>query len=116
MTVNEMIEMKEFARGLGYIIRENDWIDHRKFIVRYPSSTIYSTVLDFTYEGCDYVNLSESSVERLIPGDLHGNPRQTFYIGELNKDAVQNFLVQRWKDYKDYIEAIKLNNIESDFN
>ena len=57
-----MIEMKEFARGLGYTIRENDWIDHRKFTVRYPSSTIYSTVLDFTYEGCDYVNLDESSV------------------------------------------------------
>lgn len=37
-----MIEMKEFARGLGYIIRENDWIDHRKFTARYPSSTIYS--------------------------------------------------------------------------
>lgn len=114
MTINEMIEMKEFARGLGYIIRENDWIDHRKFTARYPSSTVYSTVLDFTYEGCDYVNLCETSVERLIHGDLHGT--QTFYIGELNKDAVQNFLVQRWKDYKDYIEAIKLNNIESDFN
>ena len=33
MTLNEMIEMKEFARGLGYTIRENDWIDHRKFTV-----------------------------------------------------------------------------------
>jgi hypothetical protein len=114
MTINEMIEMKEFARGLGYTIRENDWIDHRKFTVRYPNSTLYSTVLDFTYEGCDYVNLCESVVERLIQGDLHAT--QTFYVGELNKDAVQNFLVQRWKDYKDYIEAIKLNKIESDFN
>ena len=114
MTINEMIEMKEFARGLGYTIRENDWIDHRKFTVRYPNSTIYSAVLDFTYDGCDYVNLCETIVESLIKGDLHGT--QTFYIGELNKDAVQNFLVKRWKDYKDYIEVIKLNNIESDFN
>lgn len=114
MTINEMIEMKEFARGIGYTIRENDWIDHRKFTARYPNSALYSCVLDFTYEGCDYVNLCETAVERLIQGDLHGT--QTFYIGELNKDAVQNFLVQRWKDYKDYIEAIKLNNIESDFN
>lgn len=114
MTLNEMIEMKEFARGLGYTIRENDWIDHRKFTVRYPNSTIYSAVLDFTYDGCDYVNMCESVVERLIQGDLYGT--QTFYIGELDKSAVKKFLVQRWKDYKDYIEAIKLNNIESDFN
>lgn len=114
MKLEEMLEMKEFARGLGYVIRENDWIDSRKFTARFPNSTVYSTVLDFTYEGCDYVNLCETCVERLIQGDLHGS--QTFYIGELNKDAVQNFLVQRWKDYKDYIEAIKLNNIESDFN
>lgn len=116
MTINEMIEMKEFARGLGYTIRENDWEDHRKFTVRYPNSTLYSTVLDFTYDGCKYVNLCESPIEILIPGDLHGNPRQKFYVGELNKDAVQNFLVKRWKDYKDYIESIKLNKIDSDFN
>ena len=109
-----MIEMKEFARGLGYTIRENDWIDHRKFTARYPNSDVYSTVLDFTYEGCDYVNLCETCVEKMING-IERSPH-TFYIGELNKDAVQNFLVQRWKDYKDYIEAIKLNNIESDFN
>ena len=114
MTTEEMIEMKEFARNLGYTIRENDWIDHRKFTVRYPNSTIYSSVLDFTYEGCDYVNMCESAVERVIQGECRAS--QTFYIGELNKDTVQNFLVQRWKDYKDYIEAIKLNNIESDFN
>lgn len=86
----------------------------QKFTVRYPNSAIYSTVLDFTYEGCDYVNLCETIVENLIKGDIHAT--QAFYIGELNKDAVKNFLVQRWKDYKDYIEAIKLNNIESDFN
>lgn len=116
MTIDDMIEMKEFARGLGYTIRENDFVDHRKFTVRYPNSSIYSTILDFTYENCNYVNLDESSVESLIPENLHGNPRQTFYVGELDKDAVQNFLVQRWKDYKDYIEAIKLNKIESDFN
>lgn len=116
MTIDEMIEMKEFARVLGYTIRENDWEDHRKFTVRYPNSRLYSTVLDFTYEGCKYVNFCESPIEMLIPGDLHGNPKQTFFVGELNKDAVQNFLVQRWKDYKDYIEAIKLNKIESDFN
>ena len=113
MTINEMIEMKEFARGLGYTIRENDWIDHRKFTVRYPNSTFYSTVLDFTYEGCDYVNLSESSVERLLGKD---SVNQKFSIRELDKDAVQNFLVKRWKDYKDYIEAIRLNNIECDFD
>ena len=116
MTINEMIEMKEFARGLGYTIRENDFVDHRKFTVRYPNSSIYSTILDFTYENCNYVNLDESSVESLIPENLHRNKRKTFFVSELNKDAVQNFLVQRWKDYKDYIEAIKLNKIESDFN
>ena len=115
MTIEEMIEMKEFARGLGYTIRENDWIDHKKFAVRYPNSNIYSCVLDFTYEGCNYVNLCETSVERLIKEATHSST-QTFYVSELNKDAVQNFLVKRWKDYKDYIEAIKLNNIESDFN
>lgn len=114
MTINEMIEMKEFARGLGYTIRENDWKDSRQFTVRYPNSIVYSTVLDFTYEGCDYVNLSESSVERLLGKDLSVN--QKFSIRELDKDAVQNFLVKRWKDYKDYIEAIKLNNIECDFD
>ena len=109
-----MLEIKEFARGLGYTIREYEWIDHRKFTVRYPNSILYSAVLDFTYDGCDYVNLCETDVESLIKGDLHTS--HTFYIGELYKNAVQNFLVQRWKDYKDYIEAIKLNNIESDFN
>lgn len=114
MTINEMIEMKEFARGLGYTIRENEWRDHRKFTVRYPNSPIYFTVLDFTYDDCDYVDLCENSVERLLSRDLLGS--QTYYISELDKDAVHNFLVKRWKDYKDYIEAIKLNNIDSDFN
>ena len=59
-----MIEMKEFARGLGYTIIEKDWIDHRKFSVRYPNSSFYSTILDFTYEGCDYVNLGFSGNAR----------------------------------------------------
>lgn len=113
MTIDNMIEMKEFARELGYTIRENDWNASRQFAVRYPNSTPYSTVLDFTYDGCDYVNLSESSVERLLGKDLYSNQR--FSIRELDKDAVHNFFVKRWKDYKDYIEAIKLNNIECDF-
>lgn len=113
MTINEMIEMKEFARELGYTIRENDWRDNRQFTVRYPNSTLYSTVLDFTFDDCDYVNLSESSVERLLGKE---SITQRFSIRELDKDAVQNFLVKRWKDYKDYIEAIKLNNIECDFD
>ena len=114
MTLNEMIEMKEFARGLGYTIRENDWKDSRQFTVRYPNSTLHSTVLDFTYDGCDYVDFCESSVERLLGKDL--SIHQRFSIRELDKDAVHNFLVKRWKDYKDYIEAIKLNNIECDFD
>lgn len=69
---------------------------------------------DFTGDECDYVNLCETAVEKLMAGNLPC--LQTFYIGELDKDAVQNFLVKRWKDYKDYIEAIKLNKIESDFD
>ena len=114
MTIDEMIEMEEFARGLGYTIRENDWVDHRKFTVRYPNSIVYSAVLDFTFDDCDYVNLSESSVEKFLEKDL--SVKQKFSIRELDKDAVHNFLVKRWKDYKDYIEAIKLNNIECDFD
>lgn len=112
MTINEMIEMKEFARGLGYTIRE---IDNRKFTVRYPNSATFSTVLNFTYNGCNCVNLCESSVERMLKEDL-SFLAQRFYIRELDKYAVQNFLIKRWKDYKDYMEAIKLNNIDSDFN
>ena len=79
MAIDDMIEMKEFARGLGYTIRANDFVDHRKFTVRYPNSSIYSTILDFTYENCNYVNLDESSVESLIPENLHRNKRKTFF-------------------------------------
>lgn len=113
MTLEDMKEIKQFAKSMGYIIRE-DWGENL-FTARFPlSHSIYCTVLDFSYTDAKAVNLSDIPVERIITDDYRGSTK--FYIEDLRKTTVINFLCQKWKEYKELIGEKKLEQIQSDFN
>ena len=89
MTLEDMKEIKQFAKSMGYIIRE-DWGENL-FTARF-----------------------HIPVERIITDDYRGSTK--FYIEDLRKTTVKNFLCQKWKEYKELIGEKKLEKIQGDFN
>lgn len=113
MTLEEMKEIKLFAKSMGYIIRE-DWGENL-FTARFPlSHSIYCTVLDFSYTNAKFVNLSDIPVELIITDDYRGSTK--FYLENLSKNSVKNFLCEKWKEYKELLEDKKLEQMQGDFN
>ena len=113
MTLDDMKEIKQYAKILGYVIRE-EW-DENLFTARFPLSTsIYCTVLDFSYTDAKCVNLSDISVERIINDDYRISTK--FYIEDLSKNTIKNFLSRKWKEYKEFVEEKKLEKIQDDFS
>ena len=119
MTIDEMQEIKAFARSLGYVISEgsNLWSNDKMFTVLYPNTySEYNTILDFTFSNLDAVDLTNHSARKLMTEEVDCLDVNTFDLKTLDNEEVKQFLIYKWEEYKRYFTTIKLNNIESDFN
>ena len=119
MNVYGMQKIKDFARSIGYVVEESGWQNKKMFTVRYPLAyDEYNTVIDYSYNSLDFVDLSNETAEELVKNtlDLTEEKYTTYRIKEIHPKFIKQFLIDKWSEYKKYLTEVKLNNIERDFN
>lgn len=119
MNVYGMQKIKDFARSIGYVVEESGWLNKKMFTIRYPLAyDEYNTVIDYSYNSLDYVDLSNETPEQLVENTISLDDAKytTYRIKEIRPKFIKQYLIDKWSEYKKYLTEVKLNNIESDFN
>lgn len=128
MTFNEMKKIKEYARNLGYSVRDNtndekckdaefkDW----QYIVCIPNSINYEAIIDYSYdepECCDIMwNLDVFfEQDQDIRDDLIGWHSSCINIKEYSYRKMRNELKNFIVSYKERFQQERINEINKDF-
>ena len=118
MNVNGMQKIKDFARSLGYIVDDTNWRDSRMFTIRYPLAyDEYNTVVDFTWNSLNFVDICEDDVEKLVERYIDSDDQKytTYKIEEIRPKFIKEHLVKKWMEYKNYLIKKKIDEIGKDF-
>lgn len=115
MTPEELLSLKEFGRNMGYLV--NDRFDNKRcFTLRYPECSTYDVVFDNTYHDGVTISFSTQTAYDIIHNfsDYDGNADEYNYKFVPLKMA-QYELIEKWKEYKNYLNEIEVNKIGEDF-
>lgn len=120
MTLDEMIEIKEYARNLGYIIHEGDELvngDEYQFIARMPNCGNLD-ILNFhdISHKLVYIIKDFKEIDRAYNTIFHINEDMAqLSLESMDKDSVIKYLDHCFLYYKNVILERKMQNIEKDF-
>lgn len=128
MTFNEMKKIKEYARNLGYSVRDNTNNERCKdagfkewqFIVCVPNSINYEAIIDYSYdepECCDIMwNLDVFfEQDQDVRDDLIGWHSSCINIKEYSYRKMRNELKNFIISYKERFQQERINEINKDF-
>ena len=126
MTTKEMQSIKEYAKNLGYVVKDNKTYEMFKdfadsaFIVCLPNTEDYESVLDYTYDDENMFDLMEcvdvffeedsDTKDDMLGWDSHYEILEHFSLNKL-----KSILVSVMKEYKHKKIDLKKEEIEKDF-
>ena len=126
MTIKEMQSIKEYAKNLGYVVKDNKTyemfkdFDDSAFIVCLPNTEDYESVLDYTYDDENMFDLMEcvdvffeedsDTKDDMIGWYSHYERLEYFSLNKL-----KSILVRVMKEYKHKKIDLKKEEIEKDF-
>lgn len=126
MTTKEMQYIKEYARNLGYVVKDNKTyemfkdFDDSAFIVCLPNTEDYESVLDYTYDDENMFDLMEcvdvffeedsDTKDDMIGWYSHYERLECFSLNKL-----KSILVRVMKEYKQKKIDLKKEELEKDF-
>ena len=126
MTTKEMQSIKEYAKNLGYVVKDNKTyemfkdFDDSAFIVCLPNTEDYESVLDYTYDDENMFDLMEcvdvffeedsETKDDMIGWYSHYERLECFSLNKL-----KSILVRVMKEYKHKKIDLKKEEIEKDF-
>ena len=126
MTTKEMQSIKEYAKNLGYVVKDNKTyemfkdFDDSAFIVCLPNTDDYESVLDYTYDDENMFDLMEcvdvffeedsETKDDMIGWYSHYERLECFSLNKL-----KSILVRVMKEYKHKKIDLKKEEIEKDF-
>ena len=128
MTFNEMKKIKEYARNLGYSVRDNTNDERCKisefkewqYLVCVPNSMNYEAIIDYSYddqECCDIMwNLDVFfEQDQEIRDDLIGWHSICINIKDYSYRKMRNELKNFIVSYKERFHQERINEINKDF-
>ena len=126
MTTQEMQTIKEYARNLGYVVKDNKTyenlvdFDNSAFIVCLPNTEDYESILDYTYDDENMFDLMEcvdvffeenpDNKDDMLAWYSHYERLEHFSLNKL-----KSILVRVMKEYKQKKIDLKKSEIEKDF-
>ena len=120
MTLDDMLEIKEYARNLGYIIHEGDDLingDEYQFIARMPNCGSLD-ILNFHNISHQFVWIIKDfkEIARAYNTIFHINDDMAeMSLEEMDKKSLIKYLDNCFLYYKNVILERKMQNIEKDF-
>lgn len=128
MTFNEMKKIKEYARNLGYSVRDNtnnercknsefkDW----QYIVCIPNSLNYEAIIDYSYDEPECCNIMWNldvffEQDQDVRDDLICWFSNCINIKDYSYRKMRNELKNFIVSYKERFQQEKINEINKDF-
>ena len=126
MTSKEMQSIKEYAKNLGYVVKDNKTyemfkdFDDSAFIVCLPNTEDYESVLDYTYDDENMFDLMECvdvffEEDSDTKDDMIGWYSHYEILEHFSLNKLKSILVRVMKEYKHKKIDLKKEEIEKDF-
>ena len=126
MTTKEMQSIKEYAKNLGYVVKDNKTYEMFKdfadsaFIVCLPNTEDYESVLDYTYDDENMFDLMECvdvffEEDSDTKDDMIGWYSHYEILEHFSLNKLKSILVRVMKEYKHKKIDLKKEEIEKDF-
>ena len=126
MTTKEMQSIKEYAKNLGYVVKDNKTyemfkdFDDSAFIVCLPNTEDYESVLDYTYDDENMFDLMECvdvffEEDSDTKDDMIGWYSHYEILEHFSLNKLKSILVRVMKEYKHKKIDLKKEEIEKDF-
>ena len=128
MTIEEFQSIKEYARNLGYVIKDyNNYDKFQKnnfedwqFLVCMPGTEDYECVVDYTFNDCTMFEVMECvdvffEESEVLKDDMIDWYSHCEELAEYPLNKLKSVLVRVMKDYKQKKIDLKKAELEKDF-